>query len=313
MCAGIYSLAPRKPVCVPNMLGRVISVAVLIFCTACVKESGNSEACADIELGRFVAVPGGVFIKSENSENIEEGKPHQINVPAFEIMSHEVTNQEFAEFVAATGYQTDAEKSLARPDGGSALFESPRQNQPGRWSLKRGATWHNPTGGYTEKNGFVERMSNHPVVHVSHSDAQAYARWKGGRLPTEAEWEYAARLGLADPNNPESGAYDQNGEPIANTWQGVFPLVNANSDGFAETAPVGCFSKDRLGLYDMIGNVWEWTSTPYSDSDSVNYTIKGGSFLCANNFCRRYRPVARQPHEKNFSTNHIGFRLARDL
>jgi formylglycine-generating enzyme required for sulfatase activity len=173
-----------------------------------------------------------------------------------------------------------------------------------QWTLLKGATWRKPLG---EQHVYVAEP-NHPVVHVSLRDALAYAQWAGGRLPTELEWEYAASLGLADPNRPDSGAYDINGAPIANTWQGVFPIIDSGRDGFKGTSPVGCFAPSKMGLYDMLGNVWEWTDTPSSQSTHI---IKGGSFLCANNFCKRYRPTARQSQEIDFSTNHIGFRIVK--
>ena len=135
----------------------------------------------------------------------------------------------------------------------------------------------------------------------------------GGRLPTEPEWEFAAQLGLEDQSNSTSGAYDRTGRPIANTWQGIFPLLDRGTDGHKGIAPVGCFALSTIGLSDMIGNVWEWTSSTHgAGSSSQIFTIKGGSFLCANNYCRRYQPAAREGHEKDFSTNHIGFRVVID-
>jgi formylglycine-generating enzyme required for sulfatase activity len=174
------------------------------------------------------------------------------------------------------------------------------------WTLKRGATWRSPGGPGT---GIVRRM-NDPVVHVSLADAYAYAAWAGGRLPSEEEWEYAATSGLADPADRLSGAMDKDGKPIANFWQGIFPAKNETTDGFAGASPVGCFPSSRVGLYDMIGNVWEWTITPYAPGRN---TIKGGSYLCAENFCARYRSAARQGQEVDFSSNHIGFRVVKDV
>ena len=233
-----------------------------------------------------------------------------MHVEGFAILAHEVTNNQFAEFVKATGYITDAERAAreGRPDAGSAVFVMPNQdnNVAGAWKLVSGATWKTPQGA----DSTIENKGNHPVVHISHADAVAYASWVGGRLPTEIEWEYAATLGLGDPDNPESNAYDASGNPIANTWQGIFPVIDQAKDGFSGSSPIGCFGPDKIGLFDMIGNVWEWTDTPYGSSF---HTIKGGSYLCSANFCVRYRPAARQPQETEFSSNHIGFRIVKSM
>lgn len=267
-------------------------------------ECGLTEA----ETGQFVSIPAGRFTKGDLAVYPEESPSLQLHVDGFEMLSHEVTNREFAAFVDATGYVTDAERS-AEAGGigaGSAVFVLPgAETSGGIWSLVRGATWRTPEGPGSDLDG----RWLHPVVHVTLADARAYADWAGGRLPSEVEWEYAASLGLPDPARANSGAYDEDGAPVANTWQGVFPVVNIGSDGFRGTAPAGCFGADRAGLYDMIGNVWELTDTPY---DGATNTIKGGSYLCAENFCRRYRPAARQPQERDFSTNHVGFRIVRD-
>ena len=248
---------------------------------------------------------------------------HYVAVPAagYQLLSHEVTNAQFARFVKATGYVTDAERGVLdkRIGAGSALFSQAKpqaagQETPssssgsssGSWSLAPTATWRTPEGVHSSIDG----RDDHPVVHVSYNDAVSYAKWVGGRLPTEAEWQQAAELGLRDQADQESGAFDAAGAPIANTWQGVFPVLNETSDGYSVTAPVGCYPPSEIGLYDMIGNVWEWTSSPHGASQHV---IKGGSFLCANNFCRRYRPDARQFQDSDFSTNHIGFRILKPL
>ena len=259
------------------------------------------------ELGRFVEVPGGEFVMAAHAREPEEGPTVRLHVRGFSMLAHEVTNRQFAAFVEATGYLTDAERSVRRdrPGAGSALFGSVDAARTGAWRLAEDASWRAPEGEGSDLSG----RELHPVVHVSLRDARAYARWAGARLPTEAEWEYAARLGLDDPERPDSGAYDAEGRPVANTWQGIFPIADRALDGFAGAAPVGCFEADQLGLVDMIGNVWEWTDTPFG---AGTHTIKGGSFLCADNFCRRYRPAARQPQDMDFSTNHIGFRLVRD-
>ena len=156
----------------------------------------------------------------------------------------------------------------------------------------------------------IEGKDYYPVVHVSLKDTKAYALWSKTRIPTETEWEYAASLGLIDSKNQVSGAYDREGKPVANTWQGIFPSVNSAEDGFFDASPTGCYHPSALGLFDMIGNVWEWTNTPYNSRMNV---IKGGSFLCSQDFCKRFRPSARQFQERDFSTNHLGFRVVRDI
>ncbi len=290
-------------------------IATLLFAaisiTACTGEEMIFGACGlpATGLGHFVQVPAGDFVMAAHASEPEEGPLLRLHVQGFSMLAHEVTNQEFAAFVAATGYVTDAERSAQRglPGAGSALFavEDPDRSTAGSWRLAGDANWRAPEG----EGSSIEGKDLHPVVHVSLRDARAYAQWSGTRLPTEAEWEYAARLGLPDPDRPDSGAYDSAGNPLANTWQGVFPIVDRALDGFSGPAPVGCFAPSEIGLSDMIGNVWEWTDTPFGRDA---YTIKGGSFLCADNFCRRYRPAARQPQDVDFSTNHIGFRVVRD-
>ncbi len=259
-------------------------------------------------MGQFVDMPSGSFLKGHAAHYPEEGPEFRLHVEAFSIQTHEVTNAQFAAFVQAEDYVTDAERGHleGRETAGSAIFQSGAENtDASSWALVEGASWKTPDG----PGSSVETRPDHPVVHVSQRDAAAYARWAGGRLPSEAEWEYAAGRGLPDPDDQSSGAY-RGAVPQANTWQGLFPVKNTKEDGFEGTAPVGCFGADKAGLYDMIGNVWEWTDTPLS---ARTHTIKGGSFLCADNFCQRYRPAARQPHETDFSASHIGFRIVRDL
>ena len=249
---------------------------------------------ADEQQGAFVEIAAGSFEKGRDALYPEEGVPMHLAVEGFEIQVHEVTNDQFAAFVDATGYVTDSERA------GSALFEN------SNWRLAEDATWRTPEGA----GSTIQGRGGHPVVHVSHADARAYAEWAGGRLPSEVEWEYAAAQGLRDPDNPFSGAFDDAGQPIANVWQGIFPYHNTGTDGFLTTAAAGCFPESEAGLYDMIGNVWEWTDTPFGPG---RHTIKGGSHLCAENYCRRYRPASRQPQESDFSASHIGFRIVRDL
>ncbi len=298
------------------MLTRVglLHAALLAVITACAPELQNqpveTASCAIPlgEMGSFVEIPDGQFTKGAQPLYPEEAPTLSLQVDGFWIQKHEVTNAQFSAFIEATGYVTDVERDVAnaRIGAGSAVFLHPSKRDETRspWILMADATWKTPEGAESSISG---RDAN-PVVHVSKRDAEAYAAWAGGRLPSEVEWEYAASLGLPDPENSVSGAYSETG-PRANTWQGIFPVADTGTDGFQGAAPVGCFDADRLGLYDMIGNVWEWTDTPYGDG---THTLKGGSFLCADNFCRRYRPAARHPQDTDFSSNHIGFRIVRD-
>ena len=261
------------------------------------------------QVGAFVDIPSGKFRMGADPVYPEETSEMTLHMQGFRMLAHEVTNAEFARFAEATGYVTDAERSAAAggPAAGSAVFLMPA-DRPGpadTWKLVAGATWRAPEGPGSD----LEGRALHPVVHVSLADARAYAAWAGGRLPSEEEWEYAAAIGLPDPENSASGAYSAAGQPVANTWQGFFPLSDSAADGFSGRAPTGCFPPSRIGLYDMIGNVWEWTASPF---DEVSNTIKGGSYLCADNFCRRYRPAARHPQERDFSASHIGFRIIKD-
>jgi len=255
------------------------------------------------ELGAFVDIPGGGFVKGAGAKYPEEGPPEKAFVSPFRMQIHEVTNSQFAAFVRSTGYVTEAERG-----SGSAQFRQSQtpENFLSWWMLDDGASWRTPRGVGSDLDG----LSLHPVVHVSLNDARAYAAWAGGRLPTEVEWEYAASLGLFDPDDPESGMRGPNGEARANVWTGLFPMVDSGRDGFAGIAPVGCYEPALTGAYDMIGNVWEWTDTPFR-SGTPRFTIKGGSYLCSENFCRRYRVAAREDFEADFSSAHIGFRIVQ--
>jgi formylglycine-generating enzyme required for sulfatase activity len=256
-------------------------------------------------LGDFVDIPGGGFVQGAGAVYAEEGPPRRVFVSPFRVQAHEVTNSQFAAFVAATGYQTEAERN-----GGSALFRESTTPEISLswWSIDRGATWRTPEG----EGSSIEGRGLHPVVHVSLHDARAYAEWAGGRLPTEVEWEYAASLGLFDPMDPESGVRRPDGTLRANIWTGPFPVENSRLDGYAGTAPVGCFEPGLTGAYDMIGNVWEWTSSAQATA-VPRFTIKGGSYLCSHDHCRRYRIAARQGLEADFSAAHVGFRIVQDL
>jgi formylglycine-generating enzyme len=285
-------------------------------------------------------IPGGTFQMGSERHQPEERFIHVVRVDDFWIDRHEVTNAQFKQFVDATGYRTLAERGLdpkAHPNmasdlltPGSVVFIEPTDLRHGGritqwWQYVAGTTWRAPTG----PGSSIAGKENHPVVHIAYEDALAYARWRGRDLPTEAQWEFAARGGR-DGEDDWSSAFDAAGKPIANTWQGLFPVLNTEEDGYRGAAPVGCFKPNGYGLYDMIGNVWEWTSDWYRPGHSreaavnpagpelislrampgqpASRVIKGGSHLCAHNYCARYRPAARQPQEADLSAAHLGFR-----
>lgn len=261
----------------------------------------------------MVWVEGGTFTMGADGTFPEEGPARQAQVAGFWIDQTEVTNAQFAGFVAATGYVT-----LAEREGGSALFRVPAaatatQALVDWWKFERGADWRHPQGPGSD----ISQLAQHPVVHVAYEDALAYARWKGRSLPTEEQFEFVAQ------GTNRRGA---DGGHASNTWQGSFPASNTAADGYAGTAPVGCFAANRLGLHDVIGNVWEWTTTPYYARHGITdaahpggfdptqpderdvAVLKGGSYLCAPDYCMRYRPEARIGHGHTLATAHIGFR-----
>jgi len=245
-------------------------------------------------------------------------------VAGFWIDQTEVTVAQFAAFVAATHYVTDAERQ-----GGAVVFEVPSDAELQRrplawWRFAKGANWRQPMG-----PGSKPPPPNFPVTLVTQADALAYAHWLGRDLPTEAEWEYAGKAGRSDAQLDEAPR-DAQGKPAANYWQGMFPTLDTGADGHAGLAPVGCYAANPFGLYDMIGNAWEWTLDPYGGphqphnnggSDSAlpaavratlrpdrQVVIKGGSFLCSPDYCVRYRAAAREAQEADLGTAHIGFR-----
>jgi len=295
-------MALRK---LPAAIALMSLVGVSLWWIYSSDDTGLTCVLDEAEIGGFVAVPGGGFVKGADAIYPEEGRPTKLHVSPFLMQINEVTNDQFIHFVAETGYVTEAERN-----GGSAGFvqtDTP-SDLLSWWKLDEGATWQSPSGAGSTLHG----LGRHPVVHVSLNDARAYASWAGGRLPNEVEWEYAASLGLFDQDDPESGIRGPDGEIRANTWTGIFPVLNSAEDGFAGTAPVGCFRANLIGAHDMIGNVWEWTETLFGDG-SPQFTIKGGSYLCGSNYCRRYRPAARESLEAGFSTAHVGFRIVKDL
>jgi formylglycine-generating enzyme required for sulfatase activity len=301
-------------------------------------------------LTELIALPGGSFPMGSTSFYPEEAPVHTATVSAFAVERHPVTNAQFAEFVDETGYATVAQRPLdpalypgvseADLQPGTLVFrptDGPVDLRDWRqwWDWAPGAYWRRPFGPASSIDAVADRP-DHPVVQVAYSDAAAYARWTGRRLPTEAEWEYAARGGRTT-----TYAWGEEVAPcgrlMANTWQGRFPYRNDGALGWAGTSPVGTFPENAFGLVDMIGNVWEWTTTQYATqhraednkacctpsggqerSDpgndranpdpAISQTLKGGSHLCAPEYCQRYRPAARSSQSQDSAATHIGFR-----
>jgi formylglycine-generating enzyme len=278
-----------------------------------------------------VWIDAGNFTMGNNAGFPEEAPTQQTTVAGFWMDQTEVTNAQFAKFVAATGYRTLAERGVrtsAAADApvvaGSAVF-SPRGDAAAMhsfvnwWRFQEGANWQHPDG---PESSIAER-SNHPVVHVAYEDALAYAKWRGRSLPTEAQFEFAAKTSVRKSSQ---------GKHVSNTWQGVFPTHNAAEDGYVGTSPVACYEANSHGAHDLIGNVWEWTQSPYYDShnsaaaathpDGFDPTqpeepavavIKGGSYLCSADYCMRYRPEARIGQSKGLGAAHIGFRTVLNV
>lgn len=302
----------------------------------------------------MVWVPGGEFVMGADNYYPEERPAHRVRVDGFWVDPATVTNAEYQRFADETGYVTVAERELdpalypgAPPENlkpGSMLFVPTRgpvdlRDYSNWWRWAPGTSWRSPTG----PGSSIDTLEDHPVVHIAYEDAEAYASWAGKRLPTESEWEYAARGGHEGRNFAWGDDDVQETAPLANTWQGSFPWQNALTDGFERTAPVGTYPPNDFGLYEMTGNVWEWTSdwfvarhpneisspccsisvNPRIDDMEKSYdpsqpdiqiprkVVKGGSHLCSPAYCLRYRPAARQPQMIDTGMSHIGFRCVR--
>jgi sulfatase modifying factor 1 len=293
-------------------------------------------------------IPGGTFLMGSDRHYPEEAPAHKVKVPGFWMDPYTVTNRDFQRFVDATGHVTLAERPAnaedypgAKPEllvPSSVVFRKSAgpvdlRNPHNWWTYVAGADWRHPRG----PDSSLEGLLDHPVVHVAFEDAEAYARWAGKELPTEAEWEFAARGGLEGAAYVWGEEFMPEGKPMANTWQGRFPWENLLEDGHEWTAPVGSFPANGYGLYEMAGNVWEWTTDWYQHHDQIQKTcctldnprggdaeksidsrtpeiriprkvMKGGSYLCAPNYCRRYRPAARMAQPVDTSTCHLGIR-----
>ena len=280
----------------------------------------------------MVWIEPGEFIMGSDNGMPDEAPARKVEMSGFWIDTHEVTNQEFRAFVDATGYRTDAESF-----GNSLVFDNSGANSAtllnplNWWQLIANANWQQPQG----PEDSIENKADHPVVQVSYADAKAFCNWQDKTLPSEAQFEFAARGGI------EGNQYSWGNQPAQHThsqtnhWQGEFPLHNDNDDGFETTAPVGSFDANAYGLYDISGNVWEWVSDWYNPNSYAMDTdhnpkgvgkgdsfdpaepqlakrgIRGGSFLCSENYCRGFRVSARMPADPKTSTNHTGFRCVK--
>ena len=312
-----------------------------------------SNQIAEVNLDQMTLITGGDFLMGSDSFYPEEKPVHRVTVDSFYIDRYQVTNEQYKQFIDETGYITVAERPLdpkdypgAKPEllvPGALVFQKSKgpvdlSSYFNWWAWVPGANWKNPGGPKSSLDGFEK----HPVVHVAYEDAEAYAKWAGKGLPTEAEWEFAARGGLDGMNFTWGNEDVQLTNPMANTWQGEFPHQNLLTDKYEGTSPVGSFAPNGYSLFDMAGNVWEWTSDWYVAhlDESANKVktccttninprvvspeksfdpcqpeikiprkvVKGGSHLCAPNYCLRYRPAARQPQMIDTGMSHIGFR-----
>ncbi|GGK72628.1 formylglycine-generating enzyme family protein [Rufibacter glacialis] len=314
---------------------------------------------SDQETGNMVWIDGGTYLMGADNDQArpDEFPKHKVTVNGFWMDATEVTNAQFAKFVEATGYVTTAEKKpdweemkqqlppgTPKPDdnllvAASLVFQAPAgevdvRNYATWWVWKENANWRQPHG----PGSSIKGKENYPVVHISWHDAQAYCQWAGKRLPTEAEWEWAARGGLKDAVYPWGNEPIDTGAPKANSWQGSFPVKNTKKDGYYHLAPVTAFKPNGYGLYNMAGNVWEWCSDLYhhqyyemtarpagvhnpkgpaksldpDDPYAPKRVIRGGSFLCNDSYCSGFRVAARMKSTPDSGMEHVGFRCVKD-
>ena len=278
----------------------------------------------------MIDLPGGTFRMGDESvwayPGDGEGPVHDVVIDPFRIDAHAVTNEAYAAFVDATGHRTDAEQYGWSFVFGGFLpddFPDTRAVEGAPWWRQvYGADWRHPEGPQSE----VGDRGDHPAIHVSWRDAAAYCAWSGTRLPTEAEWEYAARGGTAGAAFPWGDDLEPGGEHRMNVFQGTFPGHDTAADGHAGTAPVGAFPPNEFGLYNVTGNVWEWCADwydpgyyvraprerPTGPEHGTHRVMRGGSYLCHISYCRRYRVSARSGNEPDSTTGNLGFRVAAD-
>jgi formylglycine-generating enzyme required for sulfatase activity len=340
------------------LLKGLLSLSV-IFLLGCNQVNKTPKATQSISEG-MVLIPAGTYTMGGRSSQAypDEFPKHPVTVSAFYMDQHEVTNQEFYAFVEATNYKTIAERDIdwdemkktlppgvAKPDdsllrAGSLVFKATKgpvnlQDYSQWWQWTTGANWKHPEG--PESN--IENRMNHPVVHIAWDDAKAYADWANKRLPTEAEWEWAAQGGNSENIYPWGNTSTEEAHIKANFWQGVFPYNNRELDGYSSTAPILTYPENGYGLYDMAGNVWEWCEDKYdynayqkelvkgtienpegpkANNDpreplALKHVMRGGSFLCNDSYCSGYRVSRRMSSSRDSSFNHTGFRCVQDL
>ena len=292
-------------------MSEAVRRACLLSCLLLALGAQGCRNSTAVPSGEMVFIRGGTFRMGTDDGMPHEGPAHEVTVKSFWIDRHEVTVAEFARFVEATRYVTEAERF-----GWSGVFDA----RTGDWTRVDGANWRQPEGIGSQA------QPREPVTQVSWNDAQEYARWAGKRLPTEAEWEYAARGGLAGRRYAWGDDLRPHGRPVANWWQGHFPDRDTGEDGFTGRAPVGSFAPNNFGLHDVAGNVWEWCADWFDESyyrrspgrdprgpeGGAERVLRGGSWMCSENFCTNYRVAGRGHATPDTGLNNLGFRCARD-